>query len=322
MIARHGPSLMALACAAVCLTATPARSQTLLPGLAAADSLYDVEMVGSHAWIVGSPGVLLHSSDGGATFAPQGSLGSTALFAVDFVSETQGWVAGRGGQVLATSDGGTTWTPQATGTTEPLLAMDFFDATHGMAVGNFAAAVRTDDGGKSWKPMRVAPEGEDPTLNGVALLSATEAVVVGEFGGVWRTADAGLTWEVVDAGVSESLFGVAALGGSVLAAVGSEGTLVVSEDGGKTFASVDLGTRAYLYRVTLGAGRVILTGNRGVVLSADAVKGPYTSWTAPTYFWLCGAALGADGKGLLVGARGLALTTADGGKTWTRWGQP
>ncbi len=320
MIARIGPWTALLAVAVAFCVAPPAVGQPRLPGLAPADSLFDVQVVGSHVWVVGSPGILLHSSDGGVTFAPQGSIGSAALFNVDFVDEKIGWVAGRNGLVMATTDGGATWTKQSTGTNEPLLALDFVDARHGMAVGNFAAAVRTDDGGKTWKPMRVAPEGEDPTLNGVALSSPTEAVVVGEFGGIYHTADGGASFEVVDGGVSESLFDVTSLPGGGVLAAGTEGGLVLSEDGGKTFTAVASGTSTHLFRVSAGGGRVFATGNRGLVLSADNPRGPYSAWTAPTMFWLGGLAVGADGKGLLVGARSLVLTTSDGGRTWKRWG--
>jgi len=321
MIARQGSRAALLAVAVVLCLATPVRAQVRIPGLAPADPIFDTEVVGKHVWVVGSPGLLLHSADGGVTFAPQGSIGTAALFTVDFVDEKTGWVSGRSGLVMATTDGGATWTKQATGTNEPLLALDFVDARHGMAVGNFAAAVRTDDGGATWKPMRVAPEGEDPTLNGVAMLSATEAVVVAEFGAVYRTADGGASWEFLDVGLTESLFGVTALPGGQVLAVGTEGAMVLSEDGGKTFTAVASGTRLHLFRVAAGAGRVFVTGNAGLVLSADTPKGPYTAWTAPTVFWLGGVSVGADGLGFLVGARSLVLTTADGGRTWKRWGE-
>lgn len=321
MIVRQGSRTALLAVLAGLCLATPALGQSRLPTLAPADPLFDTEIVGKHVWVVGSPGVLLHSADGGATFAPQGSIGTSALFTVDFVDEKTGWVSGRSGLVMGTTDGGATWTKQTTGTNEPLLALDFVDARNGMAVGNFAAAVRTDDGGKTWKPMRVAPEGEDPTLNGVALLSPTEAVVVGEFGGVYRTGDGGSTFEIVDVGLSESLFAVAALPGGGVLAAGTEGALVLSEDGGKTFQAVSSGTKVHLFRVAAGGGRVIVTGNRGLVLTADDPKGPYTAWTAPTLFWLGGASVAADGLGFLVGARSLVLSSSDGGRTWKRWGE-
>jgi photosystem II stability/assembly factor-like uncharacterized protein len=320
MSLRHGLFLAVLATA---LLAPPgASADETLPGVAPADPLYDVAVVGRNVWIVGFPGILLHSADGGSTFARQGPADRSAWFAVDFVDEKTGWVAGRAGRILATRDGGATWEPQATGTTEPLLAIDFVDASRGIAVGNFAAALRTEDGGRTWTPIRVAPEGEDPSLNGVAFASAQEAIVVGEFGSVYRTGDGGTTWEGVSSGVNDSLYGAAALPGGVLMAAGAEGALITSSDGGRTFTPVATGTRQHLFRVTGTATRILVSGNGGTLLSADRPEGPYVAWKAPTHFWLGGARLATDGTGFLVGGRTLALRTADGGRTWKRWGAP
>jgi photosystem II stability/assembly factor-like uncharacterized protein len=314
---------LALAVIAAALFAPPgAMGDERLPGVAPADPLYDVAIVGRNVWIVGFPGILLHSSDGGTTFASQRPADRSSFFAVDFVDEKTGWVAGRGGQILATRDGGATWEKQATGTTEPLLAIDFVDASHGIAVGNFATAVRTEDGGRTWVAIRVAPEGEDPSLNGVAFATDREAIVVGEFGSVFRTGDGGLTWEAVSSGVNDSLYGAAALPGGVLMAAGAEGVLITSADGGRSFTPVATGTTRHLFRVTGTATRILVSGNGGTLLSADRPEGPYVAWKAPTYFWLGGARLAPDGTGFLVGGRTLVLRTADGGRTWKRWGAP
>jgi photosystem II stability/assembly factor-like uncharacterized protein len=311
-----------LAALALCTGSPNSAAQVRLTGVAPGDALFDVAMVGRDVWVVGFPGILLHSSDGGASFAPQGSVGSAALLAVDFAEAKVGWIAGRGGLILATRDGGTSWEKQATGTNEPLLGLDFLDASNGMAVGNFAAAVRTVDGGKTWAKAQVAPEGEDPSLNAVAFVTKQEIVVAGEGGVLYHTADGGTTWEAVDAGTYENLNAIDHLGNGVLLAVGANGTILVSEDGGKSFAAVESGTRQHLFRVTHGAGRVLVTGNFGTVLSAESPKGPFATWTAPTFFWLSGARLQADGSGFLVGARSKAFTTADGGRTWKLWGEP
>ena len=84
-------------------------------------------------WVVGSSGLILHTTDGGDSWIPQESGVTDNLDAVQFVSPTTGWIVG---PILHTTDGGQTWTPQ---TAEPgcsnLYDLHFVDIDHGWAAG-------------------------------------------------------------------------------------------------------------------------------------------------------------------------------------------
>jgi photosystem II stability/assembly factor-like uncharacterized protein len=71
--------------------------------------LSDVVFVNAtHGWAVGG-GYIIHTTDGGATWAKQlipNDLDSLPLDALSFVSPTQGWAAGGAGDILATTTGG------------------------------------------------------------------------------------------------------------------------------------------------------------------------------------------------------------------------
>jgi photosystem II stability/assembly factor-like uncharacterized protein len=86
-------------------------------------------------WIVGSSGLVLHTSNGGALWSQQASGVTGSLNAVQFVSPTVGWIASSG-PILHTTDGGQTWAAQ---TAEPgctgLLDLHFVDIDHGWAAG-------------------------------------------------------------------------------------------------------------------------------------------------------------------------------------------
>jgi photosystem II stability/assembly factor-like uncharacterized protein len=289
-----------------------------LPGVVRTDHLYDIAVQGDHVWLVGFPGVLLHSADRGKTFERQGVWGTLALMSADFPDARTGFVVGRGGLVLATKDGGANWEMQRSRTSEPLFAVDFVDPEHGWAVGNFAAAIRTSDGGKTWTPMTVAGEGEDPSLNGVVFLDRNTGFVVGEFGLIARTENGGDTFVRVESGVSGNLFSVAASGQS-LVAVGADGAIVTSADGGKTFAAVVSGTKENLYRVSLAGQRVFVAGEFGVLLAADTPAGPYKAAKTPTFRWMNSVRIGPDGTGFAAGARAVFLVTTDNGTTWKPW---
>jgi photosystem II stability/assembly factor-like uncharacterized protein len=312
---------VSVACGILALSVAGPAAAELPAGVVKSDNFYDAAVVGDHVWVIGFPGLILHSADRGATFESQGPGGREALFAADFADARTGWVSGRGGLVLATTDGGKTWTRQETGTTEPLLGIDFADAATGIAVGNFAAGVRTTDGGRTWAAIRPAPEGEDPSFNGVAFLpDGKGVVVVGEFGTAFVSEDAGATWTKVETGESDSLYGVAATPAGAIVAAGAGGVITVSTDRGKTWQRAASGTERHLFRVTVAGDRVLVAGNGGLVLSATDPAADWKQTRLPTYLWVGSARLDAGGKGVAVGARGLLVLTSDGGKTWKTWG--
>jgi photosystem II stability/assembly factor-like uncharacterized protein len=75
---------------------------------------------------VGAIGQIRHTTDGGATWAPQNlPTPSVAFLGVDFIDLQNGWSVGSGGGIWRTSNGGTTWTQQASGTTQLLFSVQF-----------------------------------------------------------------------------------------------------------------------------------------------------------------------------------------------------
>ncbi len=70
--------------------------------------LRSLKFVGNHAWAVGHNGTIIHSNNGGNTWAVQTSNVNATLYDVDFSDTLHGLVAGDS-YVLYTHDGGATW---------------------------------------------------------------------------------------------------------------------------------------------------------------------------------------------------------------------
>ena len=103
-----------------------------------------------HGWAVGddgAAGVILATSDGGATWGPQIAGTTEYLYGVAFRSANQGWAVGTGGTILVTTNGGGAWNAQDSGATTNLNAVVFSDATHGWAVGDEGTILATVSGG-------------------------------------------------------------------------------------------------------------------------------------------------------------------------------
>jgi photosystem II stability/assembly factor-like uncharacterized protein len=306
------------------------------------DRLFDVAMVGKQAWIVGFPGIILHSADGGKTFDAQAGGGEEALFALDFVSDTQGFIVGREGLVLGTSDGGHTWTRLETGVKDHLFAVDFVDAERGWAVGNFGVIIHTEDAGKTWVRQTVgspdaagtaaADEGAaadggaaaepapafDRLLNGVAFVSRTQGWIVGESGVVLHTVDAGKTWTEQASNEWAPLYSPVFLDEKRGYVSGSEGALLATADGGETWERIDTGITEHLFGLWVSGDSLLAVGRRGAVVRGALTEGAPTFEKVPlgAFTWIVALAMGDEGLGLMVGGQGLILRSADRGKTW------
>jgi photosystem II stability/assembly factor-like uncharacterized protein len=98
--------------------------------------------------VVGRDGIILRTTDGGASWRRQDASGPGAsLYGVSFADANAGTAVGSYGTILQTRDGGTTWVAQESGTTKTLYGVSFTDANTGTAVGNDGTILRTTDGG-------------------------------------------------------------------------------------------------------------------------------------------------------------------------------
>jgi photosystem II stability/assembly factor-like uncharacterized protein len=149
------------------------------------------------ASITGTGGVIVRTTDGGAT--PWSALAGTSqgLFGVHMLTATEGWAVGSQGTILHSTDG-TNWIPQPA----PIGAGDlndvfFLDATNGWAAGKIAgfgpAVIVTTDGGATWNFTTTQPPGTQ-TLLGVSFSDTMTGVVVGWGGNIFRTTDGGASW--------------------------------------------------------------------------------------------------------------------------------
>lgn len=173
------------------------------------------------AWVAGSKGTVLRTTDGGASWRDVSPPGAAELEFRDIEAfDARRAVAltigeGEASRVFRTEDGGATWT-ESFRNTDPKAFYDcltFFDRRHGLAMsdpvdGRFRI-LSTSDGGRSWKVlpgagMPVAQEGEAGfAASGQCLVSAGPRDVWLATGGAARarvlhSADRGLTWKAAD----------------------------------------------------------------------------------------------------------------------------
>ncbi|MET3434584.1 photosystem II stability/assembly factor-like uncharacterized protein [Herbaspirillum seropedicae] len=192
----------------------------------------------TQGWAAGHGGVILHTADGGKTWALQRSDTSVdqPLFSIWFANAHEGWAAGLWSLLLHTQDGGKSWQqvklPTAPGQQRgDLNLLHIFPGRDGAL---FVAAeqgvlYRSRDGGQHWEALATGTKAS--LWSGVT--TASGAIVVGGLGGkLLRSDDGGQHWQVIASPTSGSITALRSEGNQVMASSLS-GALLASEDDGR-----------------------------------------------------------------------------------------
>lgn len=240
----------------------------------------------STAWVAGSKGTVLRTTDSGASWAnvsPPGA-GELEFRDIEAFDRKRAVVLaigeGEASRVLRTEDGGKTWT-EAFRNDEPRAFYDcitFFDSKNGLAMSDPVDGkyriLSTSDGGRSW---RVLPsEGMPPAQTGEAGFAASGQCLVshgrsdvwlatggGATARVLHSKDRGLTWTAAETPIpagdpARGVFALAfrsrtqgiAVGGDYRADHASPKASAVSRDGGRTWETSASPVPAYRSGVT------------------------------------------------------------------------
>ncbi|WP_242884250.1 WD40/YVTN/BNR-like repeat-containing protein [Actinomadura litoris] len=261
-VAQAAPAVQKVARPGLGWQVTPTGTDARFRGLAAVSRKV--------AWLAGTGGTVLRTTDAGRTWRGVGPPDAAGLEFrdVEAFDERRAVVLaigeGDASRVYRTSDGGRTWT-LGFRNDEPRAFYDcttFFDSRHGLAVsdpvdGRFRI-ISTSDAGRSW---RVLPnKGMPDALPGEAAFAASGQCLVSHGGrDVWlatggaskarvfHSRDRGLTWTVADtplpSSASQGVFAVAfrdtrhgvAVGGDYRPGEPSPAAAATTSDGGRTW---------------------------------------------------------------------------------------
>ena len=142
--------------------------------------------------IVGEMGVVVRSTDGGATWTRQDDIVDGHLFGVALTGKGAGVLAvGSDGAIAHSTDGGETWTRVDSGTTEHLFRAAVADG-HTLVAGAAGTMLVADAPAGPYEAVKV------PTylwLGSVALASDGFGLAVGANAAILVTHDFGRTWK-------------------------------------------------------------------------------------------------------------------------------
>ena len=103
-------------------------------------------------WRIGAPGIILRSTDGGATWTEQRTSVPVALAAGSAPARDVCWVVGRSGAVLLSTDG-TTWLLRPFPEAVNLTAVRAVDSKTALVTTADGRQFSTADGGATWSTL-------------------------------------------------------------------------------------------------------------------------------------------------------------------------
>ncbi len=144
-------------------------------------------------YILGYPGYILHTIDGGYTWTMQYGGGGQYFHNVEFVDNLYGWAAAGIYMIKKTTDGGATWTDTPCPITS-FWAMDFIDRNTGWIAEwvNGGSIYHTTDGGITWvKQVELL----DSTIVSMEFIDANQGWAKSRTK-VYATANGGANWYI------------------------------------------------------------------------------------------------------------------------------
>ena len=241
-------------------------------------------------WVVGHDGEILHTQDGGTTWARQ------------FRAPEQ---------------------------ERPLLDVWFQDAQRGIAIGAYGFYLVTGDGGRTWEervfeaedlvPAAESDEDElddwegglDFHLNQIQRSASGRLYIAAEAGSLFRSDDLGQTWVSLPSPYGGSYFGVLPLEGDTVLAFGLRGHVFRSEDAGASWTEIETTTEALLTDgFTLPDGSIAITGMAGVILIGPDGGSSFDRRQLPEREGIATALPGEDGGLILFGESGVRNLTS------------
>ncbi|MBI3135455.1 MAG: gliding motility-associated C-terminal domain-containing protein [Bacteroidetes bacterium] len=261
----------------------------------------------SKGWAVGQGGVILNTTDGGATWVQQTSPVSVDLHSVCFSSATTGWIVGDNETLLKSVDGGITWdvAPQPSGTSSHLYEIHFVDADHGWILG-FLDNFRTIDGGLTWIPF--SPFGG--TMYDVHFINPNEGWICGVSAYLGFSTDGGITWTQVAPLSASDIYCLHAKSMSEVVIAGSGGYVHQTLDGGANWTvGTSTSPGAILDIDFLNPAIGVAVGNNGTLLTTQD-GGMSWSMNSVVSLDLKAVDMVSDGTGWISGYSGLILKSA------------
>jgi photosystem II stability/assembly factor-like uncharacterized protein len=273
-------------------------------------------------WMVGGNASILHTTDGGLTWASVSNPLRTTPFLclnIVFVSPQTGLISMNNGSLLRTSNAGITWTilPSPGGAIQHLKK-----APDGSiwGLGNVGTIARTTDAGMTWSTYST---GITTVIFDIAFLGPSKIVAACGAGRILTSTDSGASWTSTTTKYALDIASLAFTSPTTAYALQKPKYLLKTTDGGATWSDSSFAVNEFRSVLFPSSDTgYIMSNERGVVLRTTNGGSAWTSLQVdPTLRYSFRNAYAIDGSRLLFfGEGGSIFLTTDGGGTFTQKG--
>lgn len=268
------------------------------------------------AWAVGERGLIVATSDAGASWRLQESGTFLPLYGIDFLNTQIGFAVGGNpagtnafaNVIVKTTDGGETWEGKSLPPLSGVLrAVHFVDEQNGWAVGGGGAILATHDGGETWslKQSGVASE-----LTTVDFVDADHGWAGGPGGVLLKTDDGGTRW-MPQFTFSAPIRQIDFIDRNRGWAAGDGGALLETADGGAHWTPVSATTANLTGIRMITASKGWAVGDKGTLLRFDGAA--WTPVSSGTTISLKGVAASDEDAAWGVGDYGMVTFASSEG---------
>jgi photosystem II stability/assembly factor-like uncharacterized protein len=269
-------------------------------------------------WAAGHFGVVLHTQDGGVTWATQLDGIRAARLRLDQVSGRPMSGSGSSAQI-SDPQGPQNSTLEAAkqlvddGPDKPFLSIHFQSDRQGLVVGAYGLVYKTADGGQTWQPWQDHLDNPDGQHLYAITSHGDRLLLAGEQGYFARSSDSGERFARQKTSYAGTLFGLETRDGIHLVAYGLRGNAVFSPDAGGSWEAVKTGVVGAIDgSCVLQSGQYVFVTDRGEVLVSEDQGRTVRVVPIEHPFPFSGVIQASDGALVAVGARGASRLTIRG----------
>lgn len=260
-------------------------------------------------WAVGHDGVVLHSSNGGATWVKQldGRSAAKVLASYYGYEEVDQQTAGKPEGIVDDRFKDEIKRFVDEGPDKPFLDVWFENELTGYIIGAFNLIFRTTDGGKTWEPWLDRTENPMQLHLHAMQLIDDDLFICGEQGLVMKLDRQMARFRAVDVPYNGTFFGLTGKPGATIV-FGLRGNVFLSRDGGSNWQKIETNLEVGITGGTVTAdGKIVLVSQGGHVLVSSNDGASFNQITIDSPFPATGVIASGNDTVTLIGFSGNAV---------------